>query len=169
MLSLSRGSSNAIGKNLFYCGILVAMNQANRRRTATCLYSMAVDRLDASLADLAAATEIHPVRVERGCAEARPLQGGFLSRLRLCHFPSRVGDRLLAGRGRLDELAVQLGPPCSKVTPARGLGKLFRREQGHNNIVAMCHSISIDGRLYQSPAATDCEELPPMTSSSHFR
>jgi hypothetical protein len=29
---------------------------------ATCLYSMAVDRLDASLADLAAATEIHPVR-----------------------------------------------------------------------------------------------------------
>ena len=38
------------------------MNRANRRRIATCLYSQVADRLDASLADLAAAIEIHPVR-----------------------------------------------------------------------------------------------------------
>jgi hypothetical protein len=79
------------------------MNRANRRRIATCLYSMAVDRLDASLADMAAATEIHSVRVD-------------------------------ARRAR-----------------------------------SMCHSMSIDGRLNQSPAVTDCEELPRTRSSSHLR
>jgi hypothetical protein len=55
------------------------MNRANRRRIATCLYSMAVDRLDASLADMAAATEIHSVRVD--------------ARRARCHVPLDVDRR----------------------------------------------------------------------------
>src|SRR5579864_3551022 len=50
--------------------------------------------------------------------------------------PARQGDGLLAGRGRLDELAVQLRTAGTQVAPAGRLCQGLCREQADDDVVA---------------------------------
>src|SRR5690348_3209912 len=70
---------------------------------------------------------------------------GFRHSSRVRHRPARPGHWLLAGRWRLDELAVQLGPARAEVTAARRLLDLLGREQADDDVIA--ERLALDQRL----------------------